>query len=73
MPLMPVAQRNKWLIHCVVGSAATVMMSIASGSPASAGIWQWDCMGRSGHDQIAFNRGALIVAEGTHRSASSTP
>ncbi len=62
MPLTPIARRTSRLIHFVIGGAAIVVMTIASGATASAGVWQWGCIGPTGRNQIAFNREALIVA-----------
>ena len=44
--------------------AATIMAAITFclTGPASAGVWQWGCMGPlDANRQIIFNRGALIV------------
>ncbi len=52
-----------YITRVVVACASFVATTMCLADVASAGVWDWGCMGRSGHDQIAFNRAALIVAE----------
>jgi hypothetical protein len=49
------------LKHAIMAVAGIALMSLITGGDASAGVWQWGCMGPTGRDQVAFNRGALIV------------
>jgi hypothetical protein len=40
----------------------SAVIGIVAGCPASAGDWQWGCMGPMGDEQILFSRYSLIIA-----------
>ena len=63
MPLAPTLKMNNHLKLFLIACASTAVMPLILSSPAAAGIWQWGCMGQAGHDQVAFNRSMLIVAQ----------
>jgi hypothetical protein len=48
--------------HAFLVACWATFASLSHVADASAGIWEWGCMGVSGSEQIVFNRGNLIVA-----------
>lgn len=62
MPLAPIMTIKNRLKYFGLGGTLIAALILILGGPATAGIWQWGCMGPAGRDRIAFNRGGLIVA-----------
>lgn len=48
-----------------IHSCSLTLAFVLAANTVSAGNWQWGCVGAMGDDQIAFNRGRLIVIAGT--------
>ena len=49
-----------------------LIITIAFTGAASAGDWQWGCMGPMGDEQILFSRYTLVIAPPSRRSANWT-
>lgn len=50
-------------LRTILSSACALVVMLAANT-ASAGVWQWGCVGALGNDQVAFNRDRLIVVAG---------
>lgn len=50
-------------VRTILAGALALSISLAA-VPASAGVWQWGCVGALGNDQVAFNRDRLIIIGG---------